>query len=233
MAFGSAPVNKIVCRPELSTTNRDALADRLRTITGWEGLSFDRDGSLEFRNSDNVVGGSNSARELLKAANSEDTIVVIEDASNRPDVVFAKVIDGLWSRGASSNPPVQIILIDFDDFTHVFGDESALSAFNEGWAMLHELAHIVHNSADGLHDNGPGECESLINEMRRECGLPERAEYYFNYFPGQTDSHFATRLVRLAFDMQSSRSSKKKRSWIMWDATIVGGTNHAAQVARN
>ena len=86
-------------------------------------------------------------------------------------------------------------------------------------------------ASEGAHDKGVGECEGLINEMRRECGLAERAEYFFRFFPGQENTEFTARFVRLAFDLQSSESNKKKRSWIMWDSTLVGGLDSSRQVA--
>ncbi|MBC7911767.1 MAG: hypothetical protein H7Y30_14775, partial [Pyrinomonadaceae bacterium] len=134
---------------------------------------------------------------------------------------------------AAAKPPVFLILIDFADFSHVIGDEAALAAFNEGWAALHEIAHVVHDSADSQKDvEEVGECESLINVMRRECGLAVRAEYFFDFLPGQERGEFTTRFVRLAFDVQSPETNTKKRYWIVWDANVVGGLEAAKQIAR-
>lgn len=62
-------------------------------------------------------------------------------------------------------------------------------------AMLHEINHVIHDSVDAERAGEAGECEDLINRMRRECGLAERAEYYFTLLPGTTDSSFKTGLV--------------------------------------
>lgn len=222
---------KILCRPELSISNRETLASKLRAITGWVNLDFDADGAMRLGNNYEATGGSSTARELLTLAMSKPNVLLLEDASNRADVVFARVIRGRWTRGAAGKPPVHIILIDFADFTHVFGDEDALAAFNEGWAVLHEIAHVVHDSRDAEQNEGVGDCEGLINEMRRECGLALRAEYYFDYFPGQEFTAFNTRYVRIAFELQSPDPKKKKRAWIMWDGALVGGLDNSKQVA--
>lgn len=221
----------ILCRPDLSSSHREALASKLRAITGWPKLEFEADGALRLGNGNDAVGGSASARRLLTMAMSGPNLLILEDASDRADVVFARVVEGRWTRAAASKPPVRLILIDFADFTHVIGDEEALAAFNEGWAVLHEIAHVVHDSGDAERNEGIGECEELINEMRRECGVAERAEYFFNYFPGQENTPFNTRYVRLAFDLKSTDAKKKKRSWIMWDGAVVGGLDTSKQVA--
>ena len=67
-----------------------------------------------------------------------------------------------------------------------------------------------------------GECESHINQMRRECDLPERADYFSTLSPLSADTTFTTRLVRLAFEEQKP-TGKKKRYWLVWDASVVGG----------
>ena len=221
----------IVCRPELSASHRESLANKLRSISGWARLDFDSVGTLQLGNRNEIVGGSQTARELLTMALSGPNVLVIEDASDRADVVFARVIEGRWTRGAQGKPPVRLVLLDFADFKHVVGDNDARVAFNEAWALLHEIAHVVHNSADADANKGVGECEGLINKMRRECGVAERSEYFFNYFPGQESSRFNTRFVRLAFDLKSSNSNKSKRIWIMWDGAVVGGLDNSRQVA--
>lgn len=67
--------------------------------------------------------------------------------------------------------------------------------------------------------------------MRRELGLPERAEYFFTFFPHAEESGFSTRYVRLAFDQKNANSKKHRRYWLIWDATLVGGLNDPKQIA--
>ena len=221
----------IACRPALSLTHREILANKFRAITGWTTLTFNKDGELRLGQDQKPIGGSASARTLLSKALSGPRLIVFEDASGRSDVVFARVVEARWTHHAANKPQANLVLIDFTDFSHVIGDEDAIAAFDEGWAVLHEIAHVVNESADAVKDDHLGECEAAINVMRRECGLAERAEYYFTYVPGKEFNAFTPRLVRLAFDLQSPETSKKRRSWIMWDAALVGGIDSSKQIA--
>lgn len=216
----------VLCRPDLASSRREELADHLRKITGWPGLDFDEHGALRL-GSAAAAGGSRIARELLMEAVTGKNLIVLEDASNRSDVVFASVSEGRWVRDASAKPPVYIVLIDFADFSRVKGDKAALAALNAGWGVLHEINHVVHKLADADRAGEAGECEDAINQMRRECGLAERAEYYFSFLPGSLTPKFA----RLAFEQQLPESNKRKRYWLIWDADLVGGLSEPKQVA--
>lgn len=213
---------KIMFRPELAVSRRVQLIESLRRITGWAGLDFDGNGALQL-GANKAAGGSQTARELLAAANTGRNVIVIEDASGRRDVVFCKVVEGRWKTDAANKPPVFVVLIDFTDFSHVMGDRAALAAFNVGWGVLHEFEHVVNDSVDPESPGEAGLCEALINRMRRECGLAERAEYFFIFLPGTTDSSFMTRYVRIAFDRVRPGEKKRERHWLVWDASLVGG----------
>lgn len=214
--------SNVVCREELSPAHREELGTKLRKITGFSDLKFDGEGILR-QGSSGPVGGSESARELVVNAIHGRNVVIIEDASHRSDVAFCQVIPGKWKRNAASSPPVFVVQIDFADFDQVVGDEQALAAFNVGWGFLHELDHVVNDDADATALGETGECEAHINQMRRECNLPERADYFSTLLPLTTDSPFITRFVRLAFEQQEPPANKKKRYWIVWDANVVGG----------
>ena len=218
---GAAFTNSVVCRPELSPARRQELAAQLREITGWRELSFDQNGVM--RPGSVQVGGSVTAREMLRAASSGPRLVILEDASERADIVFCRVVEGRWVKQPEAKPPVSIVLIDFKDFSHVVGDRDAMATFNIGWGVLHEISHVIHDSLDADRAGEVGQCEQLINRMRRECNLAERAEYFFTFYPGMERSEFKTRYVRLAFEQQQPVSGKKRRLWLMWDATLVGG----------
>lgn len=219
----------VLCRPDLKAERRGELASKLRTITGWHDLGFDEHGALQPGNAA-PSGGSETARKLLTAAMSGEKMMVLEDASNRADVVFCRVSKARWTKEAEGKPPVFVILIDFADFSHVTGDRAALAAFNVGWGVLHEIDHVVRDSVDSMRSGEAGECEDAVNKMRRECGLAERAEYFFTYLPGATTSDFMTRYVRIAFE-QRKPDTKKKRYWLIWDAALVGGLDEQKQVA--
>jgi len=211
----------IVCRDELSPLRRQELASKLRTITGWSDLAFDEFGALRV-GSKPAVGGSPSARELLRQALSSKNVIVLEDASNRPDVIFCRVIPGRWINNKHGDVPAYVVLIDFADFDHLMGDKAALKAFDVGWGFLHELDHVINDSTDPQSLSESGECEEHINLMRRECNLPLRTDYFFTFFPHAANSDFKTRFVRLAFKQDDAGSAKHRRYWIIWDATLVG-----------
>lgn len=222
-----APGN-VVCREQLSIELRAKLASDLRKITGWPSLGFNAKGEL--RVGDTLPsGGSQSARDLITKVTDGTDFVALEDASNRSDVAFCRVVSAQWKDGIINEPPAYVVLIDFSDFDRVMGDRRALEAFNVGWVVLHELDHVANNSEDGGALGDAGECEIHINQMRRECVLPERAEYLHTLLPiSETD--FRTRFVRLPF-VETTSGKKLRRYWIMWDADLVGGMRTNAQVA--
>jgi hypothetical protein len=220
--------NRIICREELATAHREVLAEKLQAITGLQ-ITFDERGALRVI-STKTDGGSSAARHLVSKALSGPRIIVLEDASKRQDVVFSRAFK--WNHHASKPTPVSVVLIDFADFEHLLGDREALRAFNVGWAFLHELDHVVNDSADAQTANEPGGCENHINIMREECGLPRRAEYFYNLFPNPQHGQFRTRFVRLAFDQKDAVSNKRHRYWLMWDAIVVGGLEVEVAKAR-
>lgn len=217
--FAMPARSNVVARETISSANREQLVAKLRQITGLTSLRFDENGILREGNSESTIG-SEEARKLLRNSIQGRNVVVLEDASNRSDVAFCRVIPGTWKRNVAG-PPAFVVQIDFADFNRLVGDERALAAFNVGWGLLHELDHIANNSIDAASLDETGECEANINRMRRECNLPERANYFFTLSPLATNTTFMTRFVRLAFDEQGT--NKKKRYWITWDANVVGG----------
>jgi hypothetical protein len=222
--------NNIVCREELSPARREQLAGKLRNITGLPDLKFDDNGILRSAGALTPLAGSQSARELLTNAISGRNVVVVEDASNSSEVAFCRVIPGRWKENATGKPPAFVVQIDFADYDQLVGDERALEAFNVGWGFLHELDHVVNDSADAISLGDTGECEAHMNQMRRECNLPERADYFSTLLP-VADSTFRTRLVRIAFEQPLPAANKKKRYWVVWDANVVGGLEQNAIAA--
>lgn len=214
--------NHIVIRENLSPAHREQLATKLRGITGFPDLKFDDNGILR-EGSREPLGGSESARDLVANAISGRNVVVIEDGSSLSDVAFCRVIPGRWKKNVSGSPPVFVIQIDFADFDQLVGDERALEAFNVGWGFLHELDHIVNDSPDATAFGETGECEAHINQMRRECNLPQRVDYFYTPWRLSGDNAFMTRFVRLAFEQEDASANRKKRFWLIWDANVIGG----------
>ena len=221
-------IDNVVVRQNVSPSNREELARRLRTITGWASLAFDSDGAMRIRPAE-PQDGSQSARNLLNKAFTRKRVILLEDASSRKDVVFCRVVLGSMDRVMSSE--VFVVLIDFADFRQVTGDKEALAAFDVGWAVLHEIDHVVEDSYDPQEDIA-GDCEGHINRMRRELGLPVRNSYFFSFLPLRNDGNLVTRFVRLGFDQAGASSSKRKRYWLIWDAAVVGGLASDERVAR-
>jgi hypothetical protein len=224
--------NRVVVRDSVSTAHRDELVDRLRSITGWTDLAFNDDGALHINNT-NVETGSRSARDLIRRAVKGDRVILFEDASSRKDVVFCRVVLGKFVSELAIAADVYVVLIDFDDFRRVIGDKQARAAFDVGWAVLHEIDHVVQDSQDPQHDTSAGECETHINKMRRELGLPVRNSYFFSYLPVRNEANLVSRFVRLGFDQVNPASARKKRYWLVWDAAIVGGLDWNCAEARN
>lgn len=216
--------DRVVVRDSVSPSHRDELLDRLRAITGWKELAFGSSGALQISNT-NAENGSRSARELVSRALSGSRVIVFEDASSRKDVVFCRVVLGKFLREPIVDVDVYVVLIDFDDFRRVSGDKQALAAFDVGWAVLHEIDHVVENSRDPDHETSAGDCETHVNKMRRELGLPTRTSYFFSFLPVHNDANLVSRFVRLGFDHVNGTSSKRKRYWLIWDAALVGGLN--------
>jgi len=214
-------VSMILCREEVAAKRQQELAEQLRAITGLPQLHFDADGALRLGDAA-PVGGSQRARELLASTQTGKNLIVIEDASGSDEVVFGRVVEAQLNRNERGLSPY-VVQLDFADFSQVIGDAEALAAFNAAWVALHEIYHVTSGAADSTKADESGECEELINLMRRECQLAVRAEYHFHFLPGRERSEFKTRYVRLAFDRQNPSTNKKRRVWLMWDAAYVGG----------
>ncbi len=221
--------SNVVCQGQLSVEHRLTLANKLRRITGWSKLGFSSDGALQV-GSMAAVGGSQTARELITRVIKGPNVIVLEDASNRTDVVFCRVVQARWKDSKPDHPPAYVVLIDFADFEKIMGDRRALDAFNVGWGLLHEFEHVASDSPDAEEPGEAGECETHINQMRRECDLPERADYFFTLFPLNASSDFKTRFVRLSF-VEAISVKKQKRYWLVWDADLVGGIEKKEQIA--
>lgn len=221
---------RVVIRENVSATHRQDLTNSLRVITGWSRLQFDHQGVLQI-GSEAISSGSPTARNLLARAVNGDHVIVFEDASARLDVAFCRVVEAHWLTNIGTRLPAFVVLIDFADFREVIGDKEARAAFNVGWGVLHELDHVVSDSKDSDEQGLPGECESHINAMRREIGLPVRADYFYSEASLKADPNFNNRLVRLAFERFDSTKLRTRRYWIVWDAKVVGGLSTTNQTA--
>ena len=213
------PEAGVACLKEVSRSDRGELTEKLQKITGWTDLQFGNDGVLR-RGSKQPIGGSQRARILVDRAMSASRAIVIEDVSRDPTVVFSRARHARAKHPALQTAPLFVVQIDFADFQYVTGDQMALKAFDLGWVFLHELDHILNDSLDASYAWETGKCETHINQMRQECGLPVRQDYFFTFLPAPRDSVFARRFVRLAFEKDLGGS--KTNFWLVWDADLVG-----------
>src|SRR5918997_3903828 len=85
--------DNVVVRKNVSKADREELAQRLRTITGWSSLDFNDDGALRVGDA-GARGGSKGAPDLLNKSFSGKRVILFEDASSRKDVVFCRVVLG-------------------------------------------------------------------------------------------------------------------------------------------
>ena len=221
---------KVVVRENVSATQRQELITSLKSITGWSNLHFDHQGVLQV-GSEPVTKGSAAARSLLTRAVDGNKIIVLEDASSRLDVAFCRVVEARWLTNTGTRLPAFVVLIDFADFHEVVGDKEARAAFNVGWGFLHELDHVVSDSTDSDEQGLLGECETHINAMRREIGLPVRADYFYAESNLKADPNFNSKFVRLSFEQFDSNKLRTRRYWIVWDARVVGGLSTINQTA--
>jgi len=223
----------VVIRENVAANRRHELVSRLRAITGFTNLRFDEAGVLQLGQLHS--NGSKQARALLTEAVSGNKVVVIEDASSSSDVAFCRVVAGRWLSHADTKLPAFVVLIDFSDFKQLTGDSQARASFDVGWGFLHELDHVIADSADAEDPSTLGVCESHINEMRSELGLPLRVDYFFTDASVRSDPNFNSKLVRLPFESYDLQTSRKHRYWIVWDLNSVGGlvTSRQTAVARS
>lgn len=221
---------KLIARTTISSSKRQELAHRLRTITGWSDLAFDSDGAMRIGHA-SPHEGSQSARNLLNRTFEGERVILFEDASSRKDVVFCRVELGSLEQSSIYSSEVYVVLIDFADFRQVTGDKQALAAFDVGWAVLHEIDHVVEGSEDPEQDVA-GDCEDHINRMRRELGLPLRNNYFYSFLPVKNDGNLISRFVRLGFEQEFGKPSKRRRYWVVWDAAVVGGLDSRSESSR-
>jgi hypothetical protein len=162
----------------LSALQQDILQTRLRRITGWTQLTFTENGKLEIGDFTAIDGGSRSARKVLLQALRCGKQFVIEDHSSSATVNFGQLDEGTNYADDRSGMALEIyrVRLDFADFSKMQAAPAVMESFDEGFTLFHELLHGL-----GLKDthvpNEIGECETVVNQMRAELGLPLRDQY--------------------------------------------------------
>src|SRR4030095_7092622 len=73
--------------------------------------------------------------------------------------------------------PVWRLRLDFDDFQRMQAPAKVRATFDEGFTLLHELLHGF-GYKDAISEREVGECEEIVNRIRRELDLPLRDQYF-------------------------------------------------------
>ena len=221
-------------KPKMSDKQLQQVLKSLREKTGWAQLSFDAEGFLTCPNPAEFTGGSASARQLLSAALASANAFDLETHDRASAIVFARLAAPVHyeSRLTGNKIDVYSLQVDFGDFYQLRGDNAALKAFDVGLVILHELAHGVWHLPDARTvDEEPGDCETYINRIRRELGLPERLQYQARLRPGQLNLTSGTQMIaELAFGRRTEKAGKpgSDRLFVQWEAKVVGGSLGAA-----
>jgi len=205
-----------------------AVLESLRDKTGFLEMRFDESGFLDLGDRSCIAGGSAAARALLIAAVDGDRSFYLENHNHSEKVAFARLGTATLyqSRLTGAHIESQPLEIDFFDFAQLRGCKEVLAAFDLGFAVLHELGHgALHlHDAQGLSD-GLGECESYINRIRRELGLPERQQYIAQIHQSTSSPSGATiRRAELIFARALEKQGRVKMEdfYLSWEAKDVG-----------
>ncbi len=209
---------------KLNATQLDAVLKSLREKTGFAEIGFDENGFLKLGDPSKFIGGSATARALIKSAVDAASAVDLESHNHSSIVAFARLAKPtiFQSRATGLTIETHPIQIDFSDFSKLRGDKKVLAAFDVGFVILHELGHAVLGLRDSPEDSeGPGECEDYINRIRRELNLPERQ----NYFARTHKTNFMgyQRTIELAELIFAHADNGKPREFsLRWEAALVG-----------
>jgi hypothetical protein len=164
----------------LSASQLQKALESLRHKTGFLEMRFDESGLLTLGDRTRFVGGSAAARELLIATVDGRVAIELEAHDYSPHIAFAHITAGTVYTNFRTKARIEVrqAQLDFSDFEELRGEREAIAAFDLGFAILHELVHAVRGLRDAVGEtNELGECDELINRMRRELNLPERQGY--------------------------------------------------------
>lgn len=199
----------------LSPPQLQTLLGCLRRHTGLTELAVDSHGFLTAGDRSLAAGGSSTARALLLKALDGSVLFELENYYGSLEVAFAQLKPAQRMRHNQTRYEVGLIQLDFYDFAQMRGDQEAVAAFDSGISVLHELVHGVLNLSDAAGTRlRPGACEDYVNQMRRECGLPERLHYHPHLWQ-------FTRQTKLMAMMYFARPGKFRQFQLQWEVTRV------------
>jgi hypothetical protein len=222
-----AGVRNSVGRHRLEAKRLEAVAASLRAKTGFVELNFDADGFLILGDRTRVEGGSAAARDLIVAAVDGVRSLLLEDHSSSRQVSFAKLSAAViyQNRRTGQQIETRAVELDFKDFGILQGSREVLAAFDVGFVLLHELGHGALNLSDTTSpEEEPGACESYVNRIRRELGLPERLNYHARRQFVASGPRLRDYRAELSFArvVNEEGKSKTKYHYLSWSVNVVG-----------
>ena len=179
------------------------LQTSLREKSGFAELHFDEQGALKLGNRQHLEGGSPTVRALLIAAVESANRYELESYEHSPELAFARIRSGETLGNVRTGQRVNIfhLQLDFSDFKWLIGSREVRASFDPGMIVMHELIHGVLGLKDPIGQlRQIGDCDTRVNQMRRELNLPERLFYYPNkttkFYNGDRVIHVTLQFIR-------------------------------------
>ena len=217
---------------KLNAKQLNAVLTSLRDKTGLLEMRFDENGFLTLGDQTKFSGGSATARSLLHKVTSMARAVDLESHMYSPEVAFARLAMPTVYFHYDSKVTIDVfpLEIDFTDLSKLRGSRQAISAFDLGFMILHELGHAAYGLRDVADDlQGLGECETLINRVRRELDLPERQSYVAQTYSIPTHGAYrgSTKFAELIFarTVEKQGRTQIEKFNLSWEAAAVGPIN--------
>ena len=208
------------------------LLSSLQRLTGWQGLHFNEAGKLVVDDLRQYAQGSAEARQLFQRVWQTPDVYWIEDHSRSASVNFGQLNEGLVYDDVINARQCIVwqVRLDFADFAKLQASRAVRSTFDAGFTFMHELLHgLGHQDAHSFEE--VGECEEVVNRIRRELALPTRAHYFAEAFNLARGFPSAKLLFKRA-----TPAGKECKEWLFFipgDQTLTASssTTTAAAVA--
>lgn len=211
-------------RYRLSPARLVQISEGLERVTGWSGIHFKEETVLCLKEARVRSGGSATARAILWKA-LHTAVIFLEDHSRSLRIAFAAIAQRAEVQLASGRRlPAFSLMIDFEDFRYVRGHPEAVKAFDLPFVLLHELVHAVEDRRDPTDWRGtrePGECEALVNEVRRELGLPLRMHYHAEEMPSSSLSEPSFGALRFEYVVFQESKPRREVYLVHWPKRFV------------
>lgn len=209
-----------------SAVAQNRLLSSLTRITGLERLAFAADGRLELGADSAGQKGSATARRILRDALAIGDVLVLEDYSSSVMVNFGQIERMEYSNDTTNqHANVWWIRLDFTDFQRIDASPRVRASFDEGFTLLHELLHALGHH-DTTHVSELGVCETILNQVREDLGLPLRSKYFATPLRIVADGVIAIRLRFL--DGRNGDTAPREEDLQFPFSTLASSTSAAA-----